>query len=59
MAESTHRKLSPGTNRILEVGDRAPGFTLRRTFDEAVELDQLLAKGPVLLIFYVFDFGHV
>jgi peroxiredoxin len=41
----------------LGVGDRAPGFTLRRTFDESVSLSDLLAKGPLLLAFYVFDFG--
>jgi peroxiredoxin len=39
-------------------GDRAPAFRLRRTFDEDVSLDDLLARGPCLLVFYVFDFGH-
>lgn len=39
-------------------GDRAPSFRLRRTFDESVSLEQLLATGPCLLAFYVFDFGH-
>lgn len=39
-------------------GDRAPWFQLRRTFDETVSLSDLLAKGPCLLVFYVFDFGH-
>lgn len=42
-----------------EVGDRAPGFRLRRTFEETVELSDLLARGPLLLAFYVFDFGPV
>jgi len=41
------------------VGDRAPGFRLRRTFEESVALSDLLAKGPLLLAFYVFDFGPV
>lgn len=59
MAKTTHRRLGPGSDRALEVGDRAPGFTLRRTFDEHVSLDDLLETGPVLLVFYVFDFGHV
>ena len=59
MAESTYRRLGPGADRPLETGDRAPGFTLRRTFDEQVALDELLGRGPVLLVFYVFDFGHV
>ncbi|MFP3913612.1 MAG: hypothetical protein ACLFWM_01960 [Actinomycetota bacterium] len=41
------------------VGDLAPGFHLRRTFEESVSLDSLLEHGPCLLVFYVFDFGHV
>jgi peroxiredoxin len=41
------------------VGDRAPSFTLRRTFDEKISLEQLLERGPLLLAFYVFDFGSV
>jgi peroxiredoxin len=42
----------------LGPGDRAPSFALRRTFEETVDLDDLLGSGPVLLAFYVFDFGH-
>lgn len=42
-----------------DVGDAAPDFTLRRTFDESVTLSDLLTRGPVLLHFYVFDFGGV
>lgn len=56
---ATGHRLGPGSDRAIEVGDRAPGFTLRRTFNEDVALDDVLAKGPALLIFYVFDFGHV
>lgn len=41
------------------VGDRAPTFTLRRTFEEKISLEQLLENGPLLLAFYVFDFGSV
>ena len=41
------------------VGDRAPTFTLRKTFDEKISLEKLLAHGPLLLAFYVFDFGSV
>jgi peroxiredoxin len=42
------------------VGDRAPSFRLRKTFEEKVSLDDLLAGGrPLLLAFYVFDFGSV
>ena len=42
----------------LHVGDHAPDFTLRRTFDESVSLAALRERGPVLVHFYVFDFGH-
>lgn len=41
------------------VGDRAPTFTLRKTFEEKVSLQHLLEGGPLLLAFYVFDFGSV
>ncbi len=41
------------------VGDRAPDFTLRRGLDESVVLPALLERGPVLLHFYVFDYGGV
>ena len=39
------------------VGDRAPGFTLRTSGDRYVGLAEVLARGPVVLVFYVFDFG--
>lgn len=42
-----------------DVGDLAPPFRLRRTFEESVALEDLLRRGPVLLAFYVFDFGPV
>jgi peroxiredoxin len=41
------------------VGDPAPSFTLRKTFDEKISLEHLLEHGPLLLAFYVFDFGSV
>jgi peroxiredoxin len=44
---------------VPQVGDRAPDFTLPRTFEESVSLADLLRRGPVLLAFYVFDFGAV
>ena len=47
------RRETPG------IGDRAPGFQLRRTFEESVALPDLLDRGPLLLAFYVFDFGPV
>ena len=39
------------------VGELAPDFGLRRGPDEHVRLRELLERGPVLLVFYVFDFG--
>jgi len=41
------------------LGDHAPPFSLRRTFEENVELHGLLQGGPVVVAFYVFDFGAV
>jgi peroxiredoxin len=46
--------MAPGTPGV---GDPAPAFALRRTFEETVSLSDLLARGPLLLAFYVFDFG--
>jgi peroxiredoxin len=43
----------------LVVGAKAPDFTLRRTFEESVSLHDLLAKGPAVVAFYVFDFGNI
>ncbi|MGH8927285.1 MAG: redoxin domain-containing protein [Acidimicrobiia bacterium] len=43
----------------MTIGDKAPDFELRRTFEETVRLGDLLERGPVVLAFYVFDFGHV
>jgi hypothetical protein len=40
------------------VGDLAPDFALRHTFTEQVRLADRLMRGPVVLAFYVFDFGH-
>lgn len=41
------------------IGDQAPLFVLRRTFDEQVSLAEQLHHGPVVLAFYVFDFGNL
>ncbi len=41
----------------IEVGGRAPGFRLRHTFERSVDLAETLQRGPVVLVFYVFDFG--
>jgi peroxiredoxin len=42
---------------VVGVGDRAPDFRLRHTFEHDVGLAETLARGPVVLVFYVFDFG--
>jgi peroxiredoxin len=42
-----------------EVGDLAPDFALRRWFDDVVVLSDLRDRGPVVVAFYVFDFGEI
>ncbi|HEV7207563.1 MAG TPA: hypothetical protein VGN54_02360 [Mycobacteriales bacterium] len=42
-----------------QVGELAPDFELRHTFSHSVHLAEVLHRGPVLLAFYVFDFGFV
>jgi len=42
-----------------QVGEAAPDFTLPRSFDATLTLSECLAHGPVLLHFYVFDFGTI
>jgi AhpC/TSA family len=49
----------PTTSSGPGVGDRAPDFTLRHTFTEQVTLADRWPRGPVVLAFYVFDFGSV
>ena len=51
--------MGPKDMRPPGVGDPAPAFDLRRTFEESVNLHDLIDRGPVLLAFYVFDFGSV
>ncbi len=46
-----------GPQSTVGVGDRAPDFRLRHTFETDVDLGGTLARGPVVLVFYVFDFG--
>jgi peroxiredoxin len=43
----------------LPIGAKAPSFTLRRTFEDSVRLDDLLSRGPAVVVFYVFDFGNI
>lgn len=51
------RRVISQRRHSIDVGDPAPGFTLRHTFDHDVSLQKTLERGPVLLVFYVFDFG--
>lgn len=46
-----------GTATALEVGERAPDFTLPSTTGEEITLSQFRGKKLVLLEFYVHDFG--
>jgi peroxiredoxin len=45
--------------RALRVGDRAPSFTLPSSTGQPVELAQHLGRGPVVIAWYLFDFGRV
>ncbi len=43
----------------LTVGEPAPRFTLPSSLGEPVDLDAYLQQGPVVLAWYLFDFGRV
>ena len=51
------RFTTPPRSEPLAVGHAAPDFELRQNFETSVRLSELLARGPVVLAFYVFDFG--
>jgi len=46
-----------GVATALEVGEKAPDFTLTSTTGEKISLSQFQGKQHVLLEFYVADFG--
>ena len=46
-------------DRSLKVGDRAPTFTLPSSIGTPIDLAEYLARGPVVLAWYPFDFGRV
>ena len=46
-----------GVATALEIGEKAPDFTLPSTTGEKISLSQFQGKKPVLLEFYVADFG--
>jgi len=41
------------------VGDQAPRFTLPASTGDAISLDDVLVRGPAVLLWYVFDFGRI
>lgn len=43
----------------LAVGDAAPRFSLPSSTGQAVDLADRLGRGPVVLAWYLFDFGRV
>ncbi|MBK5267958.1 MAG: hypothetical protein JJE47_11055 [Acidimicrobiia bacterium] len=49
-----HARFSPSASTPLQVGDPAPDFELRHTFDKSVSRTQ---GRPMVVAFYVFDFG--
>jgi hypothetical protein len=52
-------KEEEGCMPVPQVGEAAPDFTLPRSLDVVLTLSECLKHGPVLLHFYVFDFGTV
>jgi len=49
--------MQPSTR--LAVGDRVPDFSLPSSMAQSVTLYDELARGPVVLAWYLFDFGSV
>jgi peroxiredoxin len=45
--------------RSLGVGDQAPLFTLPSSTGQPIALADHLSRGPVVLAWYLFDFGRV
>jgi peroxiredoxin len=42
---------------VLEIGDPTPDVSVQRAPGEAVSLRTLAADGPILLLFYLFDWS--
>ncbi len=51
--------LAMPVSRHLQLGDRAPDFALPSSLGQPVALADYLARGPVVLAWYLFDFGRV
>jgi peroxiredoxin len=49
----------PDVSRSLKVGDRAPLFRLPSSTGKPVDLTDYLARGPVVVAWYLFDFGRI
>jgi peroxiredoxin len=49
--------VTAGVALALEVGDRAPDFTLQSTTGEKISLSQFRGKKHVLIQFYTIDFN--
>ena len=45
-------RASGAAGRILEVGAKAPRFVLPNADERAIDSDELLAKGPLVVTFY-------
>ena len=43
----------------LGVGQAAPRFSLPASTGDTLSLDSFLGRGPVVLLWYVFDFGRI
>jgi len=42
---------------MLEAGDRIPGARVWTTPQEQATLNEIVADGPILLLFYLFDWS--
>jgi hypothetical protein len=40
----------------LQAGNRVPGFRVHRRYNEQLSLDELVAEGPAVFHFHIFDF---
>ena len=43
----------------LTVGERAPDFTLPSSVGQPIALAEYLERGPVVIAWYLFDFGRI
>ena len=44
---------------MLAVGDKVPDALVWTTPRESATIEQLVAEGPILLVFYLFDWSSV